>query len=91
MGTEYIDKAEYAVMAHSVFTPERLYKREKEDKNIIQVKVLNLQAYARRVFYRWYLGQSVYKTSMYKIDGKPDIETVLFDLRALNISYADLT
>lgn len=56
MGTEYIDKAEYAIMSHSIFTPERLYKRVKEDRNIIQTKVLNLQAYARRVFYRWYLG-----------------------------------
>ena len=56
MGTEYIDKAEYAVMSHSVFTPERLYQRRKEDNTIIQTKVMNLQAYARRVFYRWYLG-----------------------------------
>ena len=27
---------------------------------------------------------------MYKIDRKPDLETVLFDLRVLNISYSDL-
>lgn len=32
----------------------------------------------------------MYKTSMYKIDGKPDIESVLFDLRALHISYSDV-